>query len=146
MPPLPMSLAETQIVFRPPRSSWILLLLTTLIFFVVAIGSFILALEWWYRVAAVLLASACPVSLAELATQRVQLEGGTMTIVDKFRRRTLNCSEISKVTWAKGMGVAVQLLNGEWVKLPPVGTSHQGVTNTIRAWVKRTQAAKQEST
>lgn len=130
------------IVLRPPKSLWVVMLLTTLVFVAFAIGSFMLELEGWYRAVLVVLACLCPVGWAELAIQRVELEGDEMAVVNNFRRRTFSSREILKVTWAKGMGTAIQLADETWVQLPPVGSSPQGVTNTIRAWRKRTSPPK----
>ena len=43
----------------------------------------------------------------------------------------------------KGGGVYLKLENGGWGKLPDLGYNSQGLTNTIRAWLKRQRADRQ---
>jgi hypothetical protein len=40
----------------------------------------------------------------------------------------------------QGRSRVAQTTSGEWVHLPGVGTSSQGLVNTLRAWIKSTSA------
>jgi hypothetical protein len=77
----------------------------------------------------------------EAFTLRVALGAEALRVSRLGRSRTYPRSQIRAVTWAKGCPVAIQLADGRWVKLPAVGSSSQGVVNTIRAWWKRGDAA-----
>ena len=48
-------------------------------------------------------------------------------------------ADIASVTWEKGGGVYVKLKAGGWAK----GYNPQGLTNTVRAWLKRHGAERQ---
>jgi hypothetical protein len=41
-----------------------------------------------------------------------------------------------KVQWEKGVPVSLQSTSGQWVHLPGVGSTAQGLVNTLRAWLK----------
>lgn len=74
---------------------------------------------------------------ADAFTTRVSLFSDSLTITSNLRRRTYPRQTLESVTWAWGCGVSVRLQNGRWVQLPDVGNA-QSVTNSIRAWLKRT--------
>jgi hypothetical protein len=78
--------------------------------------------------------------LADAFTRRIVLGGDNLRIVSisDFQSRTLSRAEVDSVTWEKGCGASIKLLDGKWVRLPNVGRDPQGLTNTIRAWLKRT--------
>ena len=122
---------------RPPRSSWIVLLIASAVILTMAVVAFHLGLAWWNRVAFGLLSAAVPVAMAELALERVTLGTDHLTLVKNFRRRVIPREDVESVTWGKGAGVHIKLTNGSWVELPSVGRTSQGVTNTIRAWIRR---------
>jgi len=73
----------------------------------------------------------------ELGTTRVILADDFIDMGPIWKRRQLGRDEIKRVTWAKGAGVALELNSGGWVKVPELGFNSQGLTNTIRAWLKR---------
>jgi hypothetical protein len=73
----------------------------------------------------------------EAFTLRVVLSAEALWVSKLGSRKAYARSEIRSVTWAKGCPVTFQLADGRWVKLPEVGSSSQGVVNTIRAWLKR---------
>jgi len=68
-------------------------------------------------------------------TARVELNNESIVIVQNLIRREYPRSMFVKVTWGKGMPVALQSKSGEWVRLPGVGKSSQAVVNTLRAWL-----------
>lgn len=76
----------------------------------------------------------------ELGTTRVILGDDFIDMGPIWKRRHLGRDEIKRVTWEKGAGVALELNGGGWVKVPELGFNSQGLTNTIRAWLKRRDA------
>ena len=86
--------------------------------------------------AAVAYALAGPFWIAEIFLTSIVLDGDTILIWSRFRCRTLSRAEVSKVTWAAGCGAWLELQDGTGVQLPSLGRSAQGLTNTIRAWLK----------
>jgi hypothetical protein len=78
--------------------------------------------------------------LADIFTRRIVLSPDSIRIVSlsDFQFRAIPRSEIEDVTWAKGCGASLILREGKGVRLPNVGRDPQGLTNTIRAWLKKT--------
>jgi hypothetical protein len=77
--------------------------------------------------------------LADMLLTRIALGRDKLRIVFGFRSQTIPRAEIDSVTWAAGCGASVILRGGKGVPLPSVGRNAQGLTNTIRAWLKRTE-------
>jgi hypothetical protein len=77
-------------------------------------------------------------AVIEVATTRVVLSEQVLEAGSIWSRRRYAAAQITSVTWAAGSGVALKLANGGWAKLPELGYNSQGLTNTIRAWLKRT--------
>jgi hypothetical protein len=78
--------------------------------------------------------------LADVFFTRIELRPDTIKIVSiaPFTSRVIPRPQIDSVTWEKGCGASLKLTDGKWVKLPDVTGNAQGLTNTIRAWLKRT--------
>jgi hypothetical protein len=100
------------------------------------------AISWasngWSWTTVVLL---CVIPLAfagflDAVTSRVELHHDRIVVVQNLRRREYARATFTKVTWGKGVPVALQRATGEWVELPGVGSSAQGMANTLRAWLK----------
>ncbi len=102
------------------------------------VGAFVVGLEWWYRFGFVAFSGLFAFAFVELGRIHVTLDLKKITFDHGFRRREIPRSEIESVTWAKGAGVSLKLVDGRWVRLPGVGRTSQGLTNSIRAWLKRT--------
>jgi len=79
--------------------------------------------------------------LADVFLTRIVLGPDSLRLVSatEFKSRTIPRAEIDTVTWEKGCGVSLILRDGTGVRLPGVGRNAQGLTNTIRAWLKRTE-------
>jgi len=79
--------------------------------------------------------------LADVFLTRIILGSDSLRIVSvsSFQSRTFTRAEIASVTWASGCGASLTLRNGEGVRLPSAGRNAQGLTNTIRAWLRRTE-------
>ena len=78
--------------------------------------------------------------IVEVATSRVSLHDDALECGTVWSRRRYPVTAIASVTWEKGGGVYLKLENGGWGKLPDLGYDSQGLTNTIRAWLKRQRA------
>ena len=80
--------------------------------------------------------------LVDLFTRRIVLGADSIRIISIFDyiNRTIPRAEIKSVTWEAGCGASLILNEGQGVRLPNVGRNLQGLTNTIRAWLRRTEA------
>jgi len=70
-------------------------------------------------------------------TARVVIFPERLVIVSNFIRREFARSDFVKASWAKGCPISLQRTDGSWLNLPPVGSSAQGMTNSLRAWIRR---------
>ena len=71
------------------------------------------------------------------STSYLTLEDDYLEFREDFKRRRIEKHQIEEVTWEKGCSVSVKLLSGEWVDLPGLGQNSQGLTNSVRAWLRR---------
>ncbi len=80
-------------------------------------------------------------AVVDIFLKRIALQNDRITIVSlsDYVSRTIPRADIESVTWEKGCGASMKLCDGKWVRLPNVGLNAQGLTNTIRAWLKRTE-------
>jgi hypothetical protein len=76
--------------------------------------------------------------VADVGTRRVVLSPDGLSVISIWSRRAYPRDGIDSVAWEGGIGVAVKLTSGGWVKLPELGRNSQSVSNMIRAWLKRT--------
>jgi len=77
--------------------------------------------------------------LADMFLTRIVLQADGVFIFSDFRSRTVSRTEIDIVTWEKGCGASIKLRGGKRERLPNAGQTPQGLTNTIRAWLRRTE-------
>ena len=79
--------------------------------------------------------------LADVFLSRIILGPDTLRIVSPtdFLARTFTRAEIADVTWTKAGGARLTLRDGKKIRFPAVGRDPRGLTNTIRAWLKRTE-------
>jgi len=78
--------------------------------------------------------------LADLLTRRIVLGPDSIRVISfsDYQCRTIQRTEIEDVTWEKGCGASLMMRAGRGIRLPNVGRDPQGLTNTIRAWLKKT--------
>jgi hypothetical protein len=76
----------------------------------------------------------------EVATTRVVLYDDSLECGPIWSRRRYPVEGIASVSWEKGGGVFLKLKAGGFGKLPDLGYNSQGLTNTVRAWLKRRSA------
>jgi hypothetical protein len=107
------------------------------LFAFVSVAAVAYAVQGWSLITVVLVALVAVgvAGAADVATMRVTLLPESIVIVRNLRRRAYSRTAFVKATWAKGAPVALQRETGEWIELPPVGTSSQGTVNTLRAWL-----------
>ena len=80
--------------------------------------------------------------LADIFLKRVVLQPNGILIFAAFRSHTYPRSEIESVKWESGCGASMKLRDGNWIRLPNTGQTPQGLTNSIRAWLKKTETDK----
>jgi hypothetical protein len=75
--------------------------------------------------------------LAEALSNRIVLEHDRLDVRNRFKRKVVLASDVTRVVAEKGVPIALQLRDGRWYKIPSLGTGPQ--PNTLRAWVRRNQ-------
>jgi hypothetical protein len=78
--------------------------------------------------------------IVEVATSRIALHDDVLECGALWSRRRYRVDDIASVSWEKGGGVFLRLESGGFGKLPELGYNSQGLTNTLRAWLKRRRA------
>jgi hypothetical protein len=99
--------------------------------------SFAIDAPVWQELLVRAMALLAVVGVIELALTRLEVRPDGLAFRSGFRRRFLARRDIESVTWAKGAGVSVKLVGGQWVNLPSVGRTSKGLANSVRAWLKR---------
>lgn len=66
----------------------------------------------------------------------IRLEETQIRFRETLRETAVPKDDIERVTWEAGCGVSLLLRSGKWVKVPDLGHDSQGLTNSIRAWLK----------
>jgi hypothetical protein len=82
--------------------------------------------------------------VVDVATSRIELHDDALECGTIWSRRRYPRAEIDSVSWEKGGGVCLKLRAGGWGKLPELGYNAQGLTNTVRAWLKRRHAEEDQ--
>jgi len=89
-----------------------------------------------------LVAATAAYAFANTLYASVQLLEDSLVVTSGLRKRRYARSELESVTWEAGSGVAIRTTAGSWLKLPELGHNSQALANSVRAWLKRTAAAK----
>ncbi len=79
----------------------------------------------------------CFVAAIEVRTSYLRLGTEALEFRENFKSKAFPKAEIEKVTWEAGSGVSILLSSGEWIKVPTFFENSQGITNSIRAWLKK---------
>ena len=66
----------------------------------------------------------------------IRLEATEIRFRETFGNTVIPRKDITRVTWEAGCGVSLLLSDGTWVKVPDLGNNSQGLTNSIRSWLK----------
>lgn len=117
-----------------------------------ALGPLLAALAAWqihaaegWSPLALLAAALAPFFLLgflDALTAKVELHPGHLLVVQHLRKRSFPRHAFRKAGWDKGGPAALQFASGEWLRLPPVGPSNQGLANSLRAWLGRAEAER----
>lgn len=124
-------------ILRPKAGFYAALAVAKLMFIAGFIFTYATSGWTWITMVFAGMALASALGFVEMGTTRVVLTDDYLEMGSIWKRRRFARADIRSVKWEKGAGVALELTAGGWAKLPAVGDSSQGVTNTIRAWLKR---------
>jgi hypothetical protein len=91
----------------------------------------------WVFWGTVMLLVLCSIALLVASFTKIENNGEFVTIVDNLKKTQIQKNSIEKVSWEKGIGSSIQLVNGQFVKLPATGRDEQGVVNSVRSWLNR---------
>ena len=91
------------------------------------------------------LSVAAAVGFVQTLTTCVKLEDDSLVISSWFGKKRYARATLESVTWEAGSGVALRLTDGTWLKLPELGHNSQALSNSIRAWLRRTEVNEPES-
>ena len=74
--------------------------------------------------------------LIDALLARVELHPDRLVIFSNFRKREFSRTRFTRVTWAKGAPVALELVEGGWLKLPDFVPGGPGTLSTFRSWLQ----------
>jgi hypothetical protein len=83
------------------------------------------------------------IGILELLLSRIVLQEDSLETYGLLSRRRYSASQIRSVKWEGGSGVALELSQGGWAKLPELGYNSQSLANTLRAWLKSCQRGEE---
>jgi len=129
-------------VFRSP--TWVLVTVTVSVL-VPAIGAWMTFRERGLSLLSVGLAAVTMLGVGgilETIAQRVELSDEALHVTRWWVRRSYPRESIARVTHEKGGDPAMQLTDGRWVTLPPVGVY---MANSVRTWLRADERARDEA-
>lgn len=74
--------------------------------------------------------------IVESFSSYIRLEDTEIRFRETFGKTAIPKNDIMRVTWEAGCGVSLLLSDGTWVNVPDLGHNSQGLTNSIRSWLK----------
>ncbi|EDY81334.1 hypothetical protein VDG1235_952 [Verrucomicrobiia bacterium DG1235] len=77
--------------------------------------------------------------LVELLNEKVTFYPSRIVIWKTFEKMEIGIDEIREVYWQKGCQCVLIKNDGEKISIPNPGTTNQGITNSIKAWMKTAQ-------
>jgi hypothetical protein len=123
-------------MFRAPRWVVVAAMLSAVLFLAVAYLSYRFNRLSWVTVSLLVLVPIGIAGAADALTQRIEVHREHIVVVRNLRRREYPRSMFVKVQWGKGVPVSLQSSSGQWIHLPGVGSTAQGLVNVLRAWLK----------
>jgi len=121
-----------------PRPWLVVAAVTAALLFLVGTLLSLRASGWdWVTVALAAMAGVGVLGVLEMATTRVLLSGETLEIRHHGVRRRFAARDLRSVRWEKGAGVALELAEGGWARLPEMGHDPRALAGTLRAWHRR---------
>jgi hypothetical protein len=91
-----------------------------------------------------ILSVAAAAGFVQTLTTCIEFGEDSLVISSWFSTKQYARTTLESVTWEAGSGVALRLTDGAWLKLPELGHDSQALSNSIRAWLRRTEAKKPE--
>ena len=119
--------------YRSPAWVKVFALVASIVFLAGAVMSYRVEGWSWVTLAFVGLVPIGAAGLLDALTQRIELHQEHLVVVRNLRKVSYPRSAFSRVTWGKGVPVSLQSTSGNWIQLPGVGSSGQGLVNTLRA-------------
>jgi len=123
-------------MFRAPRWAVAAAMVSAVLFLAVAYLSYRFNGLSWVTVTLLVLVPIGIAGAVDALTQRIELHREHIVVVRNLRRREYPRRMFVKAQWGKGVPVSLQSTSGEWIHLPGVGSTAQGLVNTLRAWLK----------
>jgi len=68
----------------------------------------------------------------------IHLQDDALVISSGLKKRRHERATLDSVTWEAGSGVSIKKVDGTWIQLPEMGYNSQSLSNSIRAWLRRT--------
>jgi hypothetical protein len=129
-------------VFRP--KPWLVVSVITAAALFIAGAIFTYFSSGWSltTIVFIVLAAIGCAGVLEIATSRIRLSDEVIEFGAVWTRKRYAAAQIESVTWASGCGVSLKLSQGGWVQLPDLGYNSQSLTNSVRAWLKRSRKGK----
>ncbi len=114
------------------------------IMILVVASGFIIAAAYYYSQAGLTWMSAFFIGFSILGvagvvesfSSYIQLDETEIRFRETFRTTAIPKTDIVKVTWEAGCGVSLMLSDGTWSRVPDLGHNSQGLTNSIRSWLR----------
>ncbi len=79
----------------------------------------------------------CALGAAETWVGFIRVGPEAVTVRLLFSARQYPRQSVTRVTWAKGAPIALQLADGTWAKLPDLGHKGPKLIGAIQAWLNR---------
>ena len=93
--------------------------------------------QGWELWGTVMILVLCLFALLVAGFTKIENDGQFVIIVDNLKKTKIPKTSIEKVSWEKGSGSFLKLVNGTFVKLPTTGRGEQGVVNCVRSWLNQ---------
>lgn len=123
---------------RITTSPWVYTVLVLIVAFcALGIASMSAGERGWEFWATVTFLVFCLIALLAAGFTKIENNGEFVIIVANFRKKQIPKANIEKVSWEKGVGSNLDLVNGTFVKLPATGRNEQGVANSVRSWLNQ---------
>jgi hypothetical protein len=124
-------------VFRCGVAVRVVMAVAALVVAALAVVSYLVSGWTWVAVGLGLMTPVMLAGVLDSMTARLELRPDSVVIVHNLVRREYPKHRFVKIDSGKGVPISLQMDTGEWVALPGVGTSRQGMVNTLRAWLRR---------
>src|SRR5262245_55408160 len=114
-------------MYRAPRWVVVAAMSSAVLFLAVTYLSYRFNGLSWVTVTLLVLLPVGIAGATDALTQRIELHRERIVVVRNLRRREYPRSMFVKVQWGKGVPVSLQSTSGQWIHLPGVGSTAQGL-------------------